>query len=304
MSDVPGSLKVTRCSSKPAAFSRFSRTPSAPASTGVTDGQRTRSRVMETASFIARLNTPNRRRASLVRYHFDLALRVPGRPRICWRKRIGAEPVGLPRTPEAVQLDKTPDAENEGHEAQQQDEIGIVGQPAAQLVVESWDRHKRDGPPGALVAVVEALDRGREVDPQEQHRARRFEQHNRQFGQGPRSIEGGIEDPEKIVDAEAEVEGAVTSEEADQSRHQGAQKYHRAYDDQPREPQLGAVDAAFEAEEIPDPVHRATSGRRSFPQSATLVAQAGSGFEPASDPAGFSGRKAPKRLNSNPAAAR
>src|SRR6185312_13715933 len=55
MSDVPGSPKVTRCTSKPASFSRRSRTPSAPASAGVTDGQRTRSRVMETASFIARL---------------------------------------------------------------------------------------------------------------------------------------------------------------------------------------------------------------------------------------------------------
>jgi hypothetical protein len=34
---------------------------------------------METASFIARLNMPNWRRASLVRHHFDLALLVPNR---------------------------------------------------------------------------------------------------------------------------------------------------------------------------------------------------------------------------------
>src|SRR5437868_7632434 len=104
MSAVPGSPKVTRCTSKPAAFRRFSRTPNAPASAGVTDGQRTRSRVMETASFIARLNTPNRRRASLVRHHFDLALLVPARLCLDRRERIGAEPVGLPRALQAVQL--------------------------------------------------------------------------------------------------------------------------------------------------------------------------------------------------------
>src|SRR5689334_9262904 len=117
MSDVPGSPKVTRCTSKPAFFSRRSRTPSAPASAGVTDGQRTRSRVMETASFIPRLNTPNRRRASCVRYHFDFALLVPGRPCIgpwLWRERVGAEAVGLARTLQAVHLDEAPHAEN-GH---------------------------------------------------------------------------------------------------------------------------------------------------------------------------------------------
>src|ERR1700710_2392564 len=136
MSDVPGSLKVTRCRSKPAAFSRFSRTPSAPASAGGTDGQRTRSRVIETASFIARLNTPNRRRASLVRHHFDLALLLPAWPRIDRRERIGTEPVGLARALQAVQFDKGPDAENEGREADNKSEIGIVRQPDRIVIVE------------------------------------------------------------------------------------------------------------------------------------------------------------------------
>src|SRR5258708_21189216 len=117
MSAVPGSPKVTRCTSKPAAFRRSSRTPSAPASAGVTDGQRTRSRVIETASFIARLNTPNWRRASLVRHHFDLALLLPARPRIHRLERIAAKPVGLARALQAVQLDKGPDAESEEHNA-------------------------------------------------------------------------------------------------------------------------------------------------------------------------------------------
>src|SRR5215210_7608646 len=44
---------MTRCTSKPAAVRIFSRTPSAPASAGVTDGQRRRSRAMVRASVIA-----------------------------------------------------------------------------------------------------------------------------------------------------------------------------------------------------------------------------------------------------------
>src|ERR1700748_302250 len=50
MSAVSGSEKVTRCTAKPAAFRMFSRTPKAPASAGVTDGQRIRSRAIERAS--------------------------------------------------------------------------------------------------------------------------------------------------------------------------------------------------------------------------------------------------------------
>src|SRR4051812_1557207 len=119
MSAVPGSEKVTRCTVKPAALRIFSSTPSAPASAGVTDGQRTRSRVMETASFIPRLNTPNRRRASLVRHHFDFALLVPSGPRIDRRERVGAEPVGPARALEEEQLDHAPEAQNECTEANQ-----------------------------------------------------------------------------------------------------------------------------------------------------------------------------------------
>src|SRR5687767_15986389 len=44
MGSVPGSAKVTRCTSKPAPLSTFSITASAPPSAGVTDGQRMRSR--------------------------------------------------------------------------------------------------------------------------------------------------------------------------------------------------------------------------------------------------------------------
>src|SRR5882672_12945433 len=136
MSAVPGSPKVTRCASKPASFSRRSRTPSAPASAGVTEGQRTRSRAMETASFIPRLNTPNRRRASLVRHHFDLALLVPRLPRIDRRQRVGAEPVGPCGPLAAIHFDEAPHAEDERAEARQHCQIGIAEQvlePGAKL---------------------------------------------------------------------------------------------------------------------------------------------------------------------------
>src|SRR3954451_1201898 len=157
MSVVPGSLKVTRCTSKPASFSKRSRTPSAPASAGVTDGQRTRSRVMETASFMPRLNTPNQRRASLVRHHFDLALLVPGRLRIARRRRrqrVGAEPVGLSRTPQAIHFDEAPQAETGYGNGERQVGIGI-GKPVCKLVVEAGHREKRHHPPAALVAVMQ-----------------------------------------------------------------------------------------------------------------------------------------------------
>src|SRR5215469_959019 len=50
MSAVPASEKVTRWVAKPACFNSPSSTPSAPASAGVTDGQRIRSRAMASAS--------------------------------------------------------------------------------------------------------------------------------------------------------------------------------------------------------------------------------------------------------------
>src|SRR5437867_4453284 len=167
MSDVPGSPKVTRWISKPASFRRRSRTPSAPASAGVTEGQRTRSRVMETASFIPRLNTPNRRRASLVRYHFDLALLVPGRARVARRlrrQRVGAEPVGLARALQAVHFDEAPQAENERGNGERQVGVGI-GKPVCKLIVEAGHREERHHPPAALVAITEPLDGGCEIDP-------------------------------------------------------------------------------------------------------------------------------------------
>src|SRR4051812_18782527 len=144
MSAVPGPPKVTRCTSKPAAFRMFSRTPSAPASAGVTEGQRTRSRVMETASFIARLNTPNRRRASCVRHRLGLGLLVPAGPRIDRRQRVGAEAVVALGASEAIHLDKTPHAEYE--RGKSENHRGPIAQPVtdpgAELAVETGQREE------------------------------------------------------------------------------------------------------------------------------------------------------------------
>src|SRR5882762_5961039 len=111
MSAVPGSPKVTRWTVKPAAFRMFSRTPSAPASAGVTDGQRTRSRVMETASFIARLNMSSCRWASAVGHKFQLALLMPCGPRIDRRQRVGAETVAAFGALAAIHFDEAPHGE-------------------------------------------------------------------------------------------------------------------------------------------------------------------------------------------------
>ena len=50
---VPGSSKVTRCTAKPAGFSRSSTRASAPPSSGVTDRQRSRSAAIEIGSAVA-----------------------------------------------------------------------------------------------------------------------------------------------------------------------------------------------------------------------------------------------------------
>src|ERR1700676_1695876 len=113
MSAVPGSPKLTRCTSKPAALRIFSSTPSAPASAGVTDGQRTRSRAMERASVMPSHTMRARRWASAAHEKF-LALRLCERgcidAHIASRQRIGPEPVGPACSPQAEEKQHRPPA--------------------------------------------------------------------------------------------------------------------------------------------------------------------------------------------------
>src|SRR3954471_15852756 len=161
MSVVPGSPKVTRCTSKPAALRIFSSTPSAPASAGVTEGQRTRSRAIERAeraSVMPRLNTPHRRRASFVRHHFDFALLFPARPRVDRLQRAGAEPVGLSRSLQAIHFNEAPDHETKNDHSGHHQEVGIA-EPVEKLVENPRTDEEGNHPPPAPVAVVQALDR-------------------------------------------------------------------------------------------------------------------------------------------------
>ena len=115
----------------------------------------------------APLNTPKRRRASLVRHHFDLALLVPGRPRIdgARRQRVGAEPVGPARAPQEIQFDETPQTQDERSDGQRQIGERNRRQPVRELVVEAGHDEERHHPPAALVAVMQPLDRGRRGRP-------------------------------------------------------------------------------------------------------------------------------------------
>src|SRR5260370_13117453 len=163
ISAVAGSPKVTRCASKPARFRIFSSTPSAPASAGVTDGERTRLRAMERASVMAPLNMRPGPWASTVRNKFQLASLVPARPRFYRRyplQRVGAEPVGPFRSSQAEQFDKAPDAQTET-EGTDQKRQGWVVQPVRELVDQAWSNEKRGNPPTALAAIVKPLDRRR-----------------------------------------------------------------------------------------------------------------------------------------------
>src|SRR5712692_4800566 len=126
MSAVPGSPKVTRCTSKPAPLRIFSSTPSAPASAGVTEGQRTRSRAIERASVMAPLNMRACQWASTARNKLQLALLVPARPCIDRRQRVGPEPVRPARAFQAEQFDKAPEAQAETESADNKRQSRVV----------------------------------------------------------------------------------------------------------------------------------------------------------------------------------
>src|SRR5713226_902075 len=166
ISAVPGSPKVTRCTSKPAAFRIFSSTPSAPASAGVTEGQRRRSRAIERASFMPPLNMRACRWASTVRDKFQFALLVPARPGIARGQRIGTEPVEPAGPLQAEHFDKTPERKNGHDKSKEGDRVGIV-KPILELIIETGNDENGHHPPATFIAIVKPLDRGGRVDPQE-----------------------------------------------------------------------------------------------------------------------------------------
>src|SRR5262245_50783791 len=126
---------------------------------------------------------------------------------------------------------------------------------------------------------MQSLDRGGEVDPQEERRAEQADNQHGEAGPGQRAIGLRIDDLEKVLDLGAERGG--TAEPLADSQRQPAQEYHPAQDDQPREPVLGAIDAALEAEQVPeDPIHAKSSGRRKAAPGYWSPSDR-SGFDPA-----------------------
>src|SRR5665213_719224 len=169
MSDVPGSPKVIRCTSKPAALRIFSSTPSAPASAGVIEGQRSRSRAIERASVIPPLNMLARRWASTAPNKFQLAKPIPirggMRGAIDQRlQRIRAKPVGPCGPSQAQRFDKTPEAERGQDQHEKVRRVGIA-KPVSRFAEQDRRDEERNDPPAALVAIVKPPDRGGRQEP-------------------------------------------------------------------------------------------------------------------------------------------
>src|ERR1700682_4231870 len=119
----------------------------------------------------------SRRWASTVRHKFQLALLVPARPCVAWRQRsqwVRAEPVRPFRSSQKKYLNDSPQPDGGYDQAEEQRRVGVV-EPILELVEETRDDEKRDHPPGAFVAVMQPLDRGGDIDPQEQRRSHRLE---------------------------------------------------------------------------------------------------------------------------------
>src|SRR6266404_6950111 len=244
MSVVPGSPKVTRCTSKPAPLRIFSSTPSAPASAGVTDGQRTRSRAMERASVMPPLNMRHWRWASTVRNKFQFALLVPARGGGCVGtdrcQRVGAEPVGPFRSSQAEQFDKAPDAQTETEGTDQERQDWVV-QPVRELVEQAWSNEKRGKPPTALAAIVKPLERGRGKQPDDDDEQGKSEQIERRV--------------HRLGGHKMEIIARSTEDAGNDEEEYRHERKDGGIPDERREPEFSAVDAAFEIEQKPIPVH-------------------------------------------------
>src|SRR6516162_759293 len=157
---VPGSAKVTRWTSKPAAFSTPSIRSSAPASAGVTDGQRRGSRASAVGSAIGGLIVaalPGARRwrqCACARGCCAL------RRRAQW---IGAIAIGSNRPAQATKLDEGPNGNGEADEMQD-DELHIL-HSIGRRAQNCRQRVEDEEPPRGLVAIVAALGAEGETDP-------------------------------------------------------------------------------------------------------------------------------------------
>src|SRR5215472_12828200 len=100
---------------------------------------------------------------------------------------------------------------------------------------------------------MQPLHRGGEENPEEERRSHAVHDHGGNVGPRQRPPGGGIDKAEDFVEVEVDVRRAA--ERDVQADIDDAKEHHPADDGDPREPVFGAVDAALEAEQVPDPVH-------------------------------------------------
>src|ERR1700733_3299973 len=296
MSAASGSLKVTRCTSKPAPPRRFSSTASAPASAGVTDGQRSRSRAMERAeraSVMPSLNMRPRRWASTVGHKFQLALLVPTRGSRWlwsgWRQRIRSESVGSAGPLPKHQLEKAPQIEADRDQQQRDHRIRIF-KAIRDCVEQSRSDEKGDDPPTAFIAIVKPLDRGGRQEPDAENENRcsgsmEYQGNQRRMRRGAGVPEACAKRErrrivEDVKDVGADVDGFDVS--AKDSADNKCQHQHKNETENPAGengiPIFEAVDAPFGAEQKPvvrQFVHRPPPDGTRMPPPAGLVVASG-----------------------------
>ena len=140
-----------------------SSTPSAPASAGVTEGQRTRSRAMETsiihASRLTRQTGGGPALCGTISISLCWSQRRPRIARRCGASGSGPNRLVLREPFRQIHFDEAPQArERTTARPSGRSAVGI-GKPVRELVVEAGHDEERHHPPAALVAVMQPLDR-------------------------------------------------------------------------------------------------------------------------------------------------
>src|SRR3981081_2718112 len=120
--------------------------PSAPASAGVTEGQRTRSRAMDRASVMPPLNMRPPRWASTAPNKFQLSqldpIRGCTRAAIDRRLRVWAQAAGRPCPAQPQHFDKAPEAESDHDEHQEVRRVGTA-KPVPHFAEQNWSNEER-----------------------------------------------------------------------------------------------------------------------------------------------------------------
>ena len=209
MSAVPGSEKVTRWQVKPAACERLFKHAQR---TGIGRGYRGAADEIagngESISHALRLTCmpPG-----------GLALGGTISSSLCWSQPFcgggvdaalsstsasGSGPNRLlPRLPCRQNISTKPHSHEMLHDQHDRKDPVGVGQQVRELAEQAGHDEERNDPPAAPVAIMQPLDRSREVNPQEQRRAERLENQGRAVGGRQQTIGPGIDHLEEVVES-------------------------------------------------------------------------------------------------------